>query len=138
LHNDVRRCVLEAWKPANEAIRAAEGSVAAEIEKTAQVALLRHIIGDPFAGAEPNAGFPLDVVQCARSLYDGSIASQSLQGMLKSGGYANLAAHFEETEHPKGCWALDLLLSKVRHSCNLGAETSAMTRTLFLGRFGNN
>jgi hypothetical protein len=33
---------------------------------------------------------------------------------LLEAGHAELAAHFQERDHPKGCWALDLILGKRR------------------------
>jgi hypothetical protein len=52
------------------------------------------------------------VVQLAESLYNGQHCSFALHDALLEAGHAELAEHFKEKEHPKGCWAIDLILGK--------------------------
>jgi hypothetical protein len=52
------------------------------------------------------------VVQLAESLYAGADCSFALHDALLEAGEAEMAQHFQEKEHPKGCWALDLILGK--------------------------
>jgi hypothetical protein len=80
-------------------------------EKAARRALLRHIIGNPFRPHTPQA-LPSAVGQLAESLYKGSDCSFALHDALLEAGHTELAEHFHEPIHPKGCWALDLILGK--------------------------
>lgn len=52
------------------------------------------------------------VIQVATSLYAGDPCHFALHDALLDAGHAELAEHFREPYHPKGCWALDLLLGK--------------------------
>jgi hypothetical protein len=53
------------------------------------------------------------VTQLAESLYAGEDCAFALHDALLEAGHAELAQHFrEEKWHPKGCWALDLILGK--------------------------
>jgi hypothetical protein len=74
-------------------------------------ALLRHIIGNPFRPYP--APRPSTVVQLAESLYAGQDCAFALHDALLEAGHAELGEHFrEEKSHPKGCWAMDLILGK--------------------------
>src|SRR5262249_32120768 len=76
-------------------------------------ALLRHIIGNPFRPYPAPPSWPSSVVQLAESLYNGQDCSFALHDALLEAGHAELAEHFkEEQSHPKGCFALDLILNK--------------------------
>jgi hypothetical protein len=75
--------------------------------------LLRHIIGNPFALNPIPESFPLAVTQMAESLYAGVDCGLPLSDALEELGLIELAEHFREVEwHPKGCWAMDLVLGK--------------------------
>jgi hypothetical protein len=77
-----------------------------------QCDLLRHIIGNPFQPYAAPAHWPLTVIQLAEALYEGEDCNFALHDTLLEAGHAELAGHFEEKEHPKGCWAMDMILGK--------------------------
>lgn len=82
-------------------------------EETAQTFILRHLFGNPFRPCPRPDGLPVIVIQLANALYNGRDCGFALHDALLDAGYADVAAHFrDEREHPKGCWALDLLLGK--------------------------
>jgi hypothetical protein len=57
--------------------------------------------------------WPLPVTDLAVSLSAGEDCAFALHDALLEGGHAELAQHFREEQwHPKGCWALDLILGK--------------------------
>ncbi|MBL8794809.1 MAG: hypothetical protein JNM56_12950 [Planctomycetia bacterium] len=59
------------------------------------------------------ANCPVTVVELAQSLYDGQDCAFALHDALLDAGLTEFAEHFrQESWHPKGCWALDLVLSK--------------------------
>jgi hypothetical protein len=73
--------------------------------------LLRHIAGNPFRSYR--RVWPFTVVQLAESLYDGQDFVFALHDALLEAGHTELAEHFrEEKSHPKGCWVVDMILSK--------------------------
>jgi hypothetical protein len=75
--------------------------------------LLRHIIGNPFRPYPASPSWPSTVVQLAESLYAGQDCAFALHDALLEAGHAELAEHFrEEKSHPKGCWAMDVILGK--------------------------
>jgi len=83
------------------------------IERQEQARLLRDIIPNPFAAALSRPEFPAEVVALARTLYAGLDRRALLFKALIQGGHTDLAKHFQTTPlHPKGCWALDLILGK--------------------------
>jgi hypothetical protein len=84
-----------------------------EAELGGQAALLRHLIGNPFQ-PPTHADCSGPVLQLADALYAGGDCAFALHDALLEGGHADLAAHFADGEHPKGCWALDLILAKDR------------------------
>jgi hypothetical protein len=52
-------------------------------------------------------------VQLAQTLYDGTDCAFALHDALLESGHSALAEHFQkEHGHPKGCWAVDLILGK--------------------------
>ena len=83
-------------------------------EKTdEQMALLRHVIGNPYRPSPSHSYLPSTVVQLANALYEGEDCNFALHDALLDAGHPNLADHFDqEQQHPKGCWALDLILGK--------------------------
>jgi hypothetical protein len=56
--------------------------------------------------------WPLTVVCLARALYEGEECGYALHDALEEHGQNRLADHFQMGSHPKGCWALDLILGK--------------------------
>lgn len=78
-----------------------------------QCDLLRHFIGNPFCSCPQLTQWPLIVFELAEALYDGEDCAFALHDALLEAGHAELAQHFrDEKWHPKGCWALDLILGK--------------------------
>jgi hypothetical protein len=97
-----------------------------------QADLLRHLLGNPWrpvlvddghpdhwpgtaAGAESvfvEGPFPPTACRLAECLYAGEPCAFALHDVLLESGYPVLAGHFAAAEHPKGCWALDLILGK--------------------------
>lgn len=85
---------------------------AREEECAAQADLLRHIIGNPFRRYPVPGHWADTLVQLAETLYQGTDCTFALHDALRDAGHAELAEHFRKREHPKGCWALDLILGK--------------------------
>jgi len=81
-------------------------------EEKAQCNLLRHIMGNRFNPYPGPAGWPSAAVQLAEALYAGSDCAFALHDALLEAGHVELAEHFKDKDHPKRCWALDLLLGK--------------------------
>lgn len=82
-------------------------------EKDHQAVLLRHIIGNPFRPYPAPDHWPSSVIQLANALYNGEDCGFALQDALLEAGHSALADHFrQEQSHPKGCWAVDLILGK--------------------------
>lgn len=78
---------------------------------TAQAELLRHLI-QPFPGPATSADWPGQVTQLADALYHGADCGFALHDALLDSGHPDLAEHFRDREHPRGCWVVDLLLGK--------------------------
>jgi hypothetical protein len=75
--------------------------------------LLRHIVGNPFCPCQAPPTWPPAVVNLAQAVYNGADAGFALHDALLESGFPDLAAHFQEEQwHPKGCWAVDLILAK--------------------------
>jgi hypothetical protein len=74
--------------------------------------LLRHIAGNPFRDFPRSNAMPAAVCRLAEALYAGEDCSFALRDALLEAGQVELAEHFQETRHPKGCWAVDALLGK--------------------------
>lgn len=81
-------------------------------ERREQAVLLREIAGNPFRPLMPREPLPLTVAQLAESLYGGEDCAFALHDALLEAGHTELAEHFREGTHPKGCWALDLILER--------------------------
>jgi phage gp46-like protein len=80
-------------------------------ERAEQADLLRHIIGNPFRPTPVLRPWPAIVVPLAKSLYQGEDCRFALHDALLEGGCTEMAVHFAQENHPRGCWLLDLLLS---------------------------
>jgi hypothetical protein len=97
-----------AWAAANGAANAsAEGGLF-----RGQADLLREIVGNPFRRPEVPAQWPPAVIALAEALAEGGDCHFALHDALLEAGQPELAQHFATGSHPKGCWALDLILSK--------------------------
>lgn len=81
-------------------------------EPRAQCALLRHLIGNPFRPVPVPGSWSSTVTALAATLYDGEDCHYALADALMEVGHVELAEHFQEPGHPKGCWALDAILGK--------------------------
>jgi hypothetical protein len=76
-------------------------------------ALLRHLFGNPFKPCSVPSRWPFPIASLAEVLYDGQDCMFALHDALLEAGYSELADHFRQEQwHPKGCWALDLILQK--------------------------
>ena len=73
-----------------------------------QAAILRHLVGNPFRPYAFPANWSTPVIQLADAVYNGEPCSFA----LLEAGLPELADHFREAEHPKGCWVLDAILDK--------------------------
>jgi hypothetical protein len=72
--------------------------------------LLRHILGNPFRSF-PTPSFGISTItSLAEALYAGQDCHYALADALMEAGHVELAEHFREPDHPKGCWALDVIL----------------------------
>lgn len=77
-----------------------------------QADLARHILGNPFQPL-PVLGNPPDAVhKFAEAVYAREPVHFALHDALLEAGYADVAVHFHEPYHPRGCWALDVILGK--------------------------
>jgi hypothetical protein len=83
-----------------------------EIERREQVRLLREIMGNPYLAPLPRADFCAELVAVARTMYAGMDRRAPLRQALVQAGHTDLADHFRTATHPKGCWALDIILGK--------------------------
>jgi hypothetical protein len=81
-------------------------------EKAAHADLIRHIFGNPFAVPTRDPIRQIEVVRCAKRLYDGLGSASEVHDALRAAGHEDLAEHFRCSDHPKGCWALDWILDK--------------------------
>jgi hypothetical protein len=75
--------------------------------------MIRHIFGNPFRRGGTPPAWPAAVVSLARAVYNGADVCFALHDALLEAGHPELAAHFQgEQWHPKGCWAVDLILGR--------------------------
>jgi len=75
--------------------------------------LVRHIAGNPFQATPRPTSWPSEVHALAEALYAGGGRARALHDALKAARQGELAEHFrQEMGHPKGCWALDLILGR--------------------------
>ncbi|HYV36963.1 MAG TPA: SMI1/KNR4 family protein [Gemmataceae bacterium] len=83
-----------------------------QVETEAHCDLIRHIFGNPFVTPVRPAIRQIQVLQHAKRVYEGNGSTLELQKALRDAGQPILAYHFVRPDHPKGCWALDLILGK--------------------------
>lgn len=83
-----------------------------EAEQARRASLVREIFGNPFRVIYQQVPFPAIIVRLADASYAGEDCSFALRDALLEAGNAWLADHFKDKDHPKGCWALDLILGK--------------------------
>jgi len=83
-----------------------------DVESCAQVDLLRHIIGNPLRPYPAPPSWPSAVIELAEATYAGEDCSFALHDALLEAGHPELAEHFKDKDHPKGCFAVDLILGK--------------------------
>ena len=79
------------------------------VEKQAQCDLLRHIFGNPFRPPPDSGPFSSRVQELASRLYFGVECQHELRSALASEGHEQQSEHFERADHPRGCWAWDLI-----------------------------
>lgn len=82
------------------------------IEGEALANTFREIIGNPFEVESAPVHYPIAVIQLARALYNRADCAFALHDALIEAGHSGLAEHFRENAHPKGCWAIDLILAR--------------------------
>jgi hypothetical protein len=83
------------------------------IKRRVRKALISHILPDQPFRRDRHEGWPAFVVQLAESLYAGTDCRLPLHDALLEAGHPELAEHFGAEEwHPKGCWALDVILGR--------------------------
>jgi len=77
-------------------------------------ALLRHIVGNPYQPVSVPSQCSQGVESLAAAAYSGQPCSFALHDALLEAANDDLAQHFRDPaeRHPKGCWALDLILGK--------------------------
>jgi hypothetical protein len=72
-----------------------------------------HVYPEGIAAVFVEGPLPRSVLGLAESLYAGQDCAFALADALLENGHDMLAEHFRhESGHPKGCWALDLILGK--------------------------
>jgi hypothetical protein len=73
----------------------------------------RHVAGSPFRKPPLSGSWPTVVIHLAEAMYAGQDCHHyALCDALLDAGHEELAEHFREPGHPKGCWALDFILGK--------------------------
>jgi hypothetical protein len=82
-------------------------------EEAAQAALLRDIFGNPFRPSVVRGPFSLRLQLLAEAVYGGAAdAVGPLHDALLDIGLTELAEHFRQPDHPRGCWWIDRLRGK--------------------------
>lgn len=121
-------------KSPSDAIEGVFRFLKGHISSKDQADLLRHIIGNPFRlgliktddalimgffrrkFGKSSRSFvipklwPSTITSLADALYNGEDCHYALADALMEAGHVELAEHFQERDHPKGCWAVDLIL----------------------------
>jgi hypothetical protein len=79
-----------------------------------QIAIFRHIVGNPFRPYAAPGAWPTTVVALAESVYEGDSAARlPLHDALLECGHPALAEHCAaDPIHPKGCWVIDLITGR--------------------------
>lgn len=75
-------------------------------------AMVHHIFGNPFRPFPAPASWPATVTALAEALHNGEECHYALADALMETGQLKFAEHFKQTWHPKGCWAMDVILGK--------------------------
>jgi hypothetical protein len=118
-----------AWAVANEAVATLRGPDSAwtacwvaryspwhvvqpPLGPTELADLLRHIAGNPFRPLPKGDTLPAAACRLAEAVYAGEDCSFALRDALLEAGSVELAEHFQEKSHPRGCWALDTILDR--------------------------
>lgn len=84
-------------------------AAAFQARRQRQADMLREIVGDPFT-SPPADDWPLTVCQLAETMHAGEDCAFALHDALLDMGRSDLAEHFQPgSEHPLGCWAVDLI-----------------------------
>jgi hypothetical protein len=85
-----------------------------EDENRALANLFREIAGNPYRRPAVQAHWPATVMQLAEALYAGNDCAFALHDALLEAGLTEFAEHFQMPGHwhPKGCWAVDMILGK--------------------------
>jgi hypothetical protein len=105
-------CAVDAELAAIEAAASGEADPGVRV-RGRMSDLIRHVFGNPFRPYPAMNDWPATIVELAQALYDGQDCGFVLHDALVEAGHPDLASHFgKEQSHPKGCWALDLLLGK--------------------------
>lgn len=111
MHSVAYRAVdADSWVSSNIAQHLDDPERAAE--EAAHADLVRHIFGDPFQKLSNRDGYDPAIRGLAQRLYDGEPVSSELCATLQDAGEVELAEHFRSSDHPRGCWALDLILGR--------------------------
>src|SRR5262249_20274773 len=102
---------------ARTAILETAGESAADSERRAQAQIVRCIVRfNPMGKASPSQPPPA-VVELAQEVYNREALARysELQDKLIQGSYPDqaLIAHCSQSEHVRGCWAIDQILGKV-------------------------
>jgi hypothetical protein len=74
--------------------------------------LLREVLGNPLGELAFPQRWPVSVQGLARALYEGEDCRLPLRDALLDADQVELADHFQQPWHPRGCWVLDVLLGK--------------------------
>jgi hypothetical protein len=81
-------------------------------EQAYQADLLREIVGNPFQAVAAPSWWPSSVSELAEAIYQGDECAFALHDALLEAGHVELAEHFRQERHPRGCWAIDCILGK--------------------------
>jgi hypothetical protein len=93
--------------------------------------LLRHIIGNPFRPYAGPRSWPFAIRRLAKDMSNGQDCRLPQSDALEEAGHIELAEHFRQEErHPKGCWALDLMLGEDRQCARSLPTTPARLRAI--------
>jgi hypothetical protein len=90
----------------------AAGNPTWNAERQGQTLLLREIFGNPFRPLKAPALWPPKLSILTRAVYAREEQVETLRDALSAAGLAELAAHFQQPAHPRGCWVMDFILGK--------------------------
>jgi hypothetical protein len=103
------------WSDAWAAAWATAGNaraVGGDPEPAALADLLREVVANPFQALALPENWPANILKLAGANYAGEDCHIALRGTLLEARHFELAEHFREPRHPKGCWLVDLILGK--------------------------